>query len=245
MGIVMIGTSQIKEQLERQKRCPDQFPDLAFYLGQLGGLVSLPENATVEQAVLTLYCAKSQTGDDLGVSLYRVAGSWTESGVTWNNQPSVNGSSEGTITVDSTSLSVYTVSLTSLVQGWVDGGWTNLGVMGKMATAGLGYKQGYCVASDSWTASQRPKLEVDWHIEDTQTSYYYLGGQRIALRVEEGQEDDVYWLHTDHLGSTSLLSDDEGDLEIGTTTRFLPFGDYRTEPESDLTDKGYLSLIHI
>ncbi len=112
------------------------------------------------------------------------------------------------------------------------------GVMGKMATAGLGYKEGYCVSSDGSTAGQRPKLEVDWQIEDTQTSYYYLGSQRVALRVEEGDEDDVYWLHTDHLGSTSLLSTITGTQVSGSTARFLPFGDYRTEPESDLTDKG-------
>ncbi len=115
------------------------------------------------------------------------------------------------------------------------------------------------------TSSQRPKLDpaptgpghgVDWRIKDRQPSYYYpakardhgLGGQRIALRVQEGDKDDVYWLHTDHpspslqdysLGSTSLLSDESGDSEIGTTARFLPFGDYRTEPDSDLTDKGF------
>ncbi len=108
-------------------------------------LSDIPENATVDQAVLTLYCVKSQTGSDLSVSLYRairgpspstIAGSWTESGVTWKckacwerseqcNQPSVSTSSEGSITVNSTSLSAYTVSLTSLVQGWVDGTWTN------------------------------------------------------------------------------------------------------------------------
>jgi len=35
------------------------------------------------------------------------------------------------------------------------------------------------------------------------TKYYYASGQRVALR----QGDVVYYIHTDHLGSTRVLSD--------------------------------------
>jgi YD repeat-containing protein len=39
------------------------------------------------------------------------------------------------------------------------------------------------------------------------TNYYYLGGQRVALRVGVvGQAGTVYWLHADPLGSLSEVS---------------------------------------
>jgi hypothetical protein len=40
------------------------------------------------------------------------------------------------------------------------------------------------------------------------TKYYYHGGQRVALR----RAGVVYYLHTDHLGSTSLTTDAAGNV---------------------------------
>ena len=37
-------------------------------------------------------------------------------------------------------------------------------------------------------------------------SYYYVGGQRIGVRVMEGEEEQLYYLHSDHLGSVSVAS---------------------------------------
>ena len=41
------------------------------------------------------------------------------------------------------------------------------------------------------------------------TKYYYFGAQRVAMR---DADDDVFWLHGDHLGSTSLTTDEDGDV---------------------------------
>ena len=73
----------------------------------------------------------------------------------------------------------------------------------------------------------------------TTRSYYYLGGQRIAMRVDDGQSSDVYWFHSDHLGSTSTLSDINGNEVVTSTVRFYPYGEYRVTPSADLTDKGF------
>jgi len=92
-------------------------------------------------------------------------------------------------------------------------------------------------------------------------SYYWLGGQRIAMRVDHGETSEVTWFpagcgmlrsHTDHpsaalrtgLGSTSLLSTISGTLVMSSTTRFLPFVEYRVEPEAGLTDKGFTGHAH-
>jgi hypothetical protein len=37
----------------------------------------------------------------------------------------------------------------------------------------------------------------------TTTSYYHFGGQRVALRT---LTDGLQWLHSDHLGSSSLTT---------------------------------------
>ncbi len=66
------------------------------------------------------------------------------------------------------------------------------------------------------------------------TKYYYFGGQRVAMRQPEG----VYYLHADHLDSTSLTTNGSG----GVVARQLyhPFGTVRWASESPLpTDFGY------
>ena len=90
--------------------------------------------------------------------------------------------------------------------------------------------------------AQNAGLCVGEHYEvegSTTRSYYYLGGQRIAMRVDDGQSSDVYWFHSDHLGSTSTLSDINGNEVVTSTVRFYPYGEYRVTPTSDLTDKGF------
>jgi hypothetical protein len=44
------------------------------------------------------------------------------------------------------------------------------------------------------------------HDTVTNTNYYYLGGQRVAMRVGS----TVYWLHGDHLGSASMATNASG-----------------------------------
>jgi RHS repeat-associated protein len=62
------------------------------------------------------------------------------------------------------------------------------------------------------------------------TKYYYHGGERVAMR----QGDVVYYLHSDHLGSTSLTTDQSGApvAEI----RYLPYGEERWITGTLVTD---------
>ena len=43
-----------------------------------------------------------------------------------------------------------------------------------------------------------------------ETSYYYVAGQRVAMRVTEGATSTLTYLHGDHLGSTSLATSEAG-----------------------------------
>lgn len=41
-------------------------------------------------------------------------------------------------------------------------------------------------------------------------TYYYAGCQRIGVRVSEDSYSQLYYLHTDHLGSTLLATYGQG-----------------------------------
>jgi RHS repeat-associated protein len=62
------------------------------------------------------------------------------------------------------------------------------------------------------------------------TKYYMLGSQRVAMR----QDDVVYFIHSDHLGSTSLTTDITGTLVA--ETRYLPYGEERWITGTLVTD---------
>jgi RHS repeat-associated protein len=53
------------------------------------------------------------------------------------------------------------------------------------------------------------------------TKYYYFAAQRVAM----SQEGVVYFIHTDHLGSTSLTTDQNG--AVFAESRYLPYGEQR------------------
>ncbi len=65
--------------------------------------------------------------------------------------------------------------------------------------------------------------------------YYNFNGQRLAMR--EGQK--VYYLHGDHLGSTSLTTDSTGG--IISEARYLPYGQVRWSNGTSVTDFGFTS----
>ena len=65
------------------------------------------------------------------------------------------------------------------------------------------------------------------------TKYYYAAGQRVAMR----RDGVVYYLHTDHLGSTSLTTDDSGELVA--EQRYYPYGEVRWSNRTLPTDRQF------
>jgi RHS repeat-associated protein len=49
----------------------------------------------------------------------------------------------------------------------------------------------------------------------------------------------LFYLLSDHLGSTSSLVNSSGGTVVGSTTRYLPFGGYRTAPSQTITDQDF------
>jgi hypothetical protein len=56
-------------------------------------------------------------------------------------------------------------------------------------------------------------------------TYYYAGSQLIALRVLTQTGNTLYYLHSDHLGSTSLTTDSSGN--VTARQNYYPYGQIR------------------
>ncbi|MEW5956352.1 MAG: PKD domain-containing protein [Chloroflexota bacterium] len=65
------------------------------------------------------------------------------------------------------------------------------------------------------------------------TKHYSAGGRRIATRVD----GEVYYLHTDHLGSTTLLTDQSGN-EV-SRVHYAPYGSIISSTGTLPTDRLY------
>ena len=94
--------------------------------------------------------------------------------------------------------------------------------------------------SATWTFTYAPSNTI------TRRSTYYLAGQAVAVRqVIPGETNNLLHLHSDHLGSNSVMSySSSGGMVAGSRTRYLPFGGYRTTPSQTFTDHGYTSQRH-
>jgi hypothetical protein len=130
---------------------------------QLGlGPCSLPTNALIVTASLKLFMhaapAVSRT-----YAAHRVTASWTETGITWTNQPVVAGSATATVATGTTSNVTLTLNVTSDVQAFVDGtsnhGWRIADTVENSSTARIAQFR----TAEHGTASQRPILEVSYY----------------------------------------------------------------------------------
>lgn len=72
---------------------------------------------------------------------------------------------------------------------------------------------------------------------------FSIARQAVALKVM-GASTAAYYLYNDHLGSTATMSTTGGGPVNGSTARYYPFGDWRTEPTANLTDRGFTGHMH-
>jgi hypothetical protein len=91
-------------------------------------LSAIPPGATVNSAtiILCLTADPSPPAEGRTHGLYRTTSAWTETGLTWNNQPTVAGSTTSTMTVPATTQCI-SADVAADVQAWLSGtanyGW--------------------------------------------------------------------------------------------------------------------------
>ena len=91
-----------------------------------------PDGCTVTSASLKLWV--SATGGSRTMNAYQSGGTWTETGVTWNNQPANTGSAVGVTSTAASSWTTWTV--TSIVQAQYSG--SNYGFIVQDSNEGSG-----------------------------------------------------------------------------------------------------------
>jgi uncharacterized repeat protein (TIGR01451 family) len=142
-------------------------------------LGSIPPASTIVSAVLTVDVSNAQSGQT--VSVYRATTNWAEPNVTWNfpwGTPGgdYNATPWGSYNPGSTG--PKSIDITGLVQGWVNGTYSNQGVIliagGAAGTSGV-------YSKEESNVTLRPRLAV---------VYNELGG----LSVVEPQERPVIYL---------------------------------------------------
>ena len=74
--------------------------------------------------------------------------------------------------------------------------------------------------------------------------YYYAGSARIAMRVKDNDINLVFYLFTDHLGSTNVVTDPVGGMVSLNLYKPCPFwvlreGESRGGAGTTLTDYGF------
>lgn len=125
-------------------------------------LTGIPEGSAIISATLKLH---KQSGTDITVNVHKVSGSWSETGITWNNQPSYDSDTAASDSAPNAE-GWFEFDVTSVVQAWIDGE-SNYGFV--LENDGATYS----IVFDSREASDtsiRPKLVVEYVPPNTVTT---------------------------------------------------------------------------
>jgi hypothetical protein len=125
-------------------------------------------SATISDAKLHLYfvssCYYYGHSQDRTVTTYRADAGWSESSVTWNNRPGyAEAYGSASVGVTYSSLGWYSFDVTDLVSGWVNGSFSNHGLMVRAPEiSGSDFVRFQFVSRESSGTSYDPYLEVTY-----------------------------------------------------------------------------------
>jgi hypothetical protein len=147
-------------------------------------LSSVPSGVTVTSATLSLY---QNTTPSTGTTydVFRVTSAWNESTVTYNTAPTFNGTAVASMTADGT-LGYKDWDVTSLVQGWLSGSFSNFGMwIEEVPVQGTG--SAYFYSSDTSFPSSHPTLSIQYSAVPVPLPTAALGGAGLLAVVGASQ----------------------------------------------------------
>lgn len=174
-------------------------------------LSGIPTNAIIISATLKLYAAGVNNSGNHPMYVSRVLSSWTETGITWSNQPAVTTTDQVSVSHASTSstgwqamdlrvLAQYSVNLPTQNFGW------RIAVQSESGSRPLGvqYLSGEASMYDPYLA-----IEYVLPIEITGTVKHCSSGSdngEISVSVTEGSStySNYSWYHYD-MGTVSMI----------------------------------------
>lgn len=192
-------------------------------------LSSVPVSAVVTSAALDLTVTSAQSSSS--ATVHRLLTAWTEgtnatTGAQWND-PNGTGTSGtwaggafGTGDYDATSLGTVTgtstgkktVTVTSLVQGWYDGSYTNNGLV---LLASAKNRDVQWASSENATTTSRPTLRVGW----TLTPTGFTGTSSIATGWTLAQNGDSFpvTMTLENTAGTAVTGVSPGTMSVDGT----------------------------
>ena len=164
-------------------------PDLAAWAWTSGGITiargllkfdlsSIPSNAIITSATLSLYCntASSVTQLNSGANaclLQRITSTWTESGVTWNNQPTTTTVNQDTLAQSTSTTQNYpSIDVRNLVIDMINNPSTSYGFMMKLITEST-YRSMVLSSSDNSDSTKWPRLVIVYSTASNGLVAYY------------------------------------------------------------------------
>jgi hypothetical protein len=149
-------------------------------------LSSLPVNAAITSATLTLFQAANDNKDKR-YDVFRVTSDWDEAEVTFNKRPTYNTTAVASLLIPDDSSSAHRDWLvTSLVQGWATGSFSNFGMWIEDVSEN---RSGTALfrSSDESEPTYRPKLTISYNAVPEPSSLplaaLSIGLASLALRL--------------------------------------------------------------
>jgi len=130
---------------------------------------SINSENTIVSAQLQIYVNDSFGNSNITLKIYRVTADWIESEATWNNKTaaatwSTAGGDYSTeidsINITNESGNFYNFTITEIVQNWINGTYTNYGLLISAPNTAAG-NYTYLTSSDDTNTNQRPKITVE------------------------------------------------------------------------------------
>ena len=158
------------------------------------------------------------------VELYRVTGSWSSTGITWNNQPGRESARLATASCDNRK---YVAEVTDLVCGWYKGSYPNYGVMIKPTNPNAdNYAAWELCSSDHSNSNMQPWIQVMYYPMTSAAlsdGYYYIrsryngryldvttgtayNGSNVALANYTGGSDQKWYIRNLGDGTYTITS---------------------------------------
>lgn len=125
---------------------------------------SIPQGASVESSLLQLYTSNAPDSDRTH-DVFRVTGSWTEGGVTWDTQPTAADTATDSISTGTTHGVWLEWTVTADVAAFVDGSAANEGWLVRDANEGalvLG-EQADISSREHATSAEHPVLVIEYY----------------------------------------------------------------------------------
>nr|WP_321403849.1 DNRLRE domain-containing protein [uncultured Desulfobacter sp.] len=124
----------------------------------------IPDGATINSATLRMWCWKSDTDEDMTANVHgSTDDAWTETGITWNNQPSYEAVSDSQTMTANTEAYWVEWDVTGFVQTEVnENGDMTVSFVVKAAVEGQDTWQTYVFDAKEYSTSLAPRLRIDY-----------------------------------------------------------------------------------